>query len=154
MFTILEKKGRISNFFWATDKRLVFSVNRPDSRSTANYNVGQLVAADIDGKNTKLIAGFGSAPDYLQGRRNKARSNPERPATIVHRLPDDDDHILVNFFDNAGFNDLAKLNIKNGKVTFITKSPVIYPNWVFNGKGDLMGVSTSNLENTSEIYLF
>ena len=148
------KKGRISNFFWATDKRLVFSVNRPDSRSTANYNVGQLVAADIDGKNTKLIAGFGSAPDYLQGRRNKARSNPERPATIVHRLPDDDDHILVNFFDNAGFNDLAKLNIKNGKVTFITKSPVIYPNWVFNGKGDLMGVSTSNLENTSEIYLF
>ena len=99
------KKGRISNFFWATDKRLVFSVNRPDSRSTANYNVGQLVAADIDGKNTKLIAGFGSAPDYLQGRRNKARSNPERPATIVHRLPDDYDHILVNFFDNAGFND-------------------------------------------------
>ena len=30
-------KGRISSFFWATDNRLVFSVNRPDSRSTANF---------------------------------------------------------------------------------------------------------------------
>ena len=147
-------KGRISSFFWATDDRLVFSVNRPDTRSTANFNTGQLVAADIDGKNTRLIAGFGSAPDHLQGRRNRPKSNPERPASIVHRLPDDDKHILVNFFDNAGFNDLAKLNIVNGKVTFITRSPVIYPNWVFNSKGDLMGVSSSNLENTSEIFLF
>ena len=105
------KKGRISDFFWATDNRLVFSVTRPDSRSTAEFNIGQLVAADLDGKNTKLIAGYGSAPDHLQGVRNRAKSNPERPASIVHRLPDDDDHILVNFFDNAGFNDLAKLNI-------------------------------------------
>ena len=148
------KKGRISDFFWATDNRLVFSVTRPDSRSTAEFNIGQLVAADLDGKNTKLIAGYGSAPDYLQGVRNRAKSNPERPASIVHRLPDDDDHILVNFFDNAGFNDLAKLNIVTGKVTFITRSPVIYPTWVFNNKGDLMGVWTSNLENTSEIYLY
>ena len=148
------KKGRISDFFWATDNRLVFSVTRPDSRSTAEFSIGQLVAADLDGKNTKLIAGYGSAPDHLQGVRNRAKSNPERPASIVHRLPDDDDHILVNFFDNAGFNDLAKLNIVNGKVTFITRSPVIYPTWVFNNKGNLMGVWTSNLENTSEIYLF
>ena len=64
-------KGRISSFFWATDNRLVFSVNRPDTRSTANFNTGQLVAADIDGKNTRLIAGFGSAPDHLQGKRNR-----------------------------------------------------------------------------------
>ena len=148
------KKGRISDFFWATDNRIVFSVTRPDSRSTAEFNIGQLVAADLDGRNTKLIAGYGSAPDHLQGVRNRAKSNPERPASIVHRLPDDDDHILVNFFDNAGFNDLAKLNIITGKVTFITRSPVIYPTWVFNNKGDLMGVWTSNLENTSEIYLY
>ena len=148
------KKGRISDFFWATDNRIVFSVTRPDSRSTAEFNIGQLVAADLDGRNTKLIAGYGSAPDHLQGVRNRAKSNPERPASIVHRLPDDDDHILVNFFDNAGFNDLAKLNIVTGKVTFITRSPVIYPTWVFNNKGDLMGVWTSNLENTSEIYLY
>ena len=148
------KKGRISDFFWATDNRIVFSVTRPDSRSTAELNIGQLVAADLDGRNTKLIAGYGSAPDHLQGVRNRAKSNPERPASIVHRLPDDDDHILVNFFDNAGFNDLAKLNIISGKVTFITRSPVIYPTWVFNNKGDLMGVWTSNLENTSEIYLY
>ena len=148
------KKGRISDFFWATDNRIVFSVTRPDSRSTAEFNIGQLVAADLDGRNTKLIAGYGSAPDHLQGVRNRAKSNPERPASIVHRLPDDDDHILVNFFDNAGFNDLAKLNIISGKVTFITRSPVIYPTWVFNNKGDLMGVWTSNLENTSEIYLY
>ena len=77
------KKGRISDFFWATDNRLVFSVTRPDSRSTAEFNIGQLVAADLDGKNTKLIAGYGSAPDHLQGVRNRAKSNPERPASIA-----------------------------------------------------------------------
>ena len=137
------KKGRISDFFWATDNRIVFSVTRPDSRSTAEFNIGQLVAADLDGRNTKLIAGYGSAPDHLQGVRNRAKSNPERPASIVHRLPDDDDHILVNFFDNAGFNDLAKLNIVTGKVTFITRSPVIYPTWVFNNRGDHCWVKRS-----------
>ena len=78
-----------------------------------------MVAADIDGKNTRLIAGFGSAPDHLQGcsKEIELKLILNRPASIVHRLPDDDNHILVNFFDNAGFNDLAKLNINNGKVT-------------------------------------
>ena len=147
-------KGQITDFFWATDKRLVFTVARENSRNTEIYNVGQLVAANIDGKRTKLIAGFGSAPDSRQGVRNRDRTNPDRPATIVHRLPKDSNKILVSFFDNAGFNELAELDINNGKVSYITTSPVIYPNWIFNNEGKLMGVSSSTLENNSEIFLF
>ncbi len=147
-------KGQITDFFWATDKRLVFTVARENSRNTEIYNVGQLVAANIDGKRTKLIAGFGSAPDSRQGVRNRDRTNPERPATIVHRLPKDSNKILVSFFDNAGFNELAELDINNGKVSYVTTSPVIYPNWIFNNEGKLMGVSSSTLENNSEIFLF
>ncbi len=147
-------KGQITDFFWATDKRLVFTVARENSRNTEIYNVGQLVAANIDGKRTKLIAGFGSAPDSRQGVRNRDRTNPDRPAVIVHRLPKDSNKILVSFFDNAGFNELAELNINNGKVSYVTTSPVIYPNWIFNNEGKLMGVSSSTLENNSEIFLF
>ena len=147
-------KGQITDFFWATDKRLVFTVARENSRNTEIYNVGQLVAANIDGKRTKLIAGFGSAPDSRQGVRNRDRTNPDRPAIIVHRLPKDSNKILVSFFDNAGFNELAELDINNGKVSYITTSPVIYPNWIFNNEGKLMGVSSSTLENNSEIFLF
>ena len=147
-------KGQITDFFWATDKRLVFTVARENSRSTEIYNVGQLVAANIDGKRTKLIAGFGSAPDSRQGVRNRDRTNPDRPAIIVHRLPKDSNKILVSFFDNAGFNELAELDINNGKVSYVTTSPVIYPNWIFNNEGKLMGVSSSTLENNSEIFLF
>lgn len=147
-------KGQITDFFWATDKRLVFTVARENSRNTEIYNVGQLVAANIDGKRTKLIAGFGSAPDSRQGVRNRDRTNPDRPATIVHRLPKDSNKILVSFFDNAGFNELAELDINNGKVSYVTTSPVIYPNWIFNNEGKLMGVSSSTLENNSEIFLF
>ena len=147
-------KGQITDFFWATDKRLVFTVARENSRNTEIYNVGQLVAANIDGKRTKLIAGFGSAPDSRQGVRNRDRTNPDRPAVIVHRLPKDSNKILVSFFDNAGFNELAELDINNGKVSYVTTSPVIYPNWIFNNEGKLMGVSSSTLENNSEIFLF
>ena len=147
-------KGQITDFFWATDKRLVFTVARENSRNTEIYNVGQLVAANIDGKRTKLIAGFGSAPDSRQGVRNRDRTNPDRPAIIVHRLPKDSNKILVSFFDNAGFNELAELDINNGKVSYVTTSPVIYPNWIFNNEGKLMGVSSSTLENNSEIFLF
>ena len=147
-------KGQITDFFWATDKRLVFTVARENSRNTEINNVGQLVAANIDGKRTKLIAGFGSAPDSRQGVRNRDRTNPDRPAIIVHRLPKDSNKILVSFFDNAGFNELAELDINNGKVSYVTTSPVIYPNWIFNNEGKLMGVSSSTLENNSEIFLF
>ena len=147
-------KGQITDFFWATDKRLVFTVARENSRNTEIYNVGQLVAANIDGKRTKLIAGFGSAPDSRQGVRNRDRTNPDRPAIIVHRLPKDSNKILVSFFDNAGFNELAELDINNGKVSYVTTSPVIYPNWIFNNEGKLMGVSSNTLENNSEIFLF
>ena len=147
-------KGQITDFFWATDKRLVFTVARENSRNTEIYNVGQLVAANIDGKRTKLIAGFGSAPDSRQGVRNRDRTNPDRPAVIVHRLPKDSNKILVSFFDNAGFNELAELDINNGKVSYVTTSPVIYPNWIFNNEGKLMGVSSNTLENNSEIFLF
>ena len=147
-------KGQITDFFWATDKRLVFTVATENSRNTEIYNVGQLVAANIDGKRTKLIAGFGSAPDSRQGVRNRDRTNPDRPAIIVHRLPKDSNKILVSFFDNAGFNELAELDINNGKVSYVTTSPVIYPNWIFNNEGKLMGVSSSTLENNSEIFLF
>ena len=147
-------KGQITDFFWATDKRLVFTVARENSRNTEIYNVGQLVAANIDGKRTKLIAGFGSAPDSRQGVRNRDRTNPDRPAIIVHRLPKDSNKILVSFFDNAGFNELAELDINNGKVSYVTTSPVIYPNWIFNNEGKLMGVSSSTLDNNSEIFLF
>jgi dipeptidyl aminopeptidase/acylaminoacyl peptidase len=147
-------KGQITDFFWATDERLVFSVARGSSRTTELYNYGQLVAANIDGKRTKLIAGWGSAPDTRQGVRNRARTNPDRPALIVHRLPNDPDNILVNFVDNAGYNDLAELNINTGKVKWITTSPVINPRWIFDKEGNLMGVASSTLENNAEIFLF
>ena len=48
-------------------------------------------------KGQKLIAGFGSAPDSRQGVRNRDRTNPDRPAIIVHRLPKDSNKILVSF---------------------------------------------------------
>ena len=106
------RKGQITDFFWATDERLVFTVARDYGRTTELYNAGQLVAADIDGKRTKLIAGYGSASDTRQGKRNRAKTDPDRPAVIVHRLPNDKDNILVSFFDNAGYNELSQLNIK------------------------------------------
>jgi len=147
-------KGQITNFFWATDERLVFTVARDSSRTNEIYTSGQLVAANIDGKRTKLIAGYGSAPDTRQGVRNRDRTNPERPAWIVHRLPKDPENILVNFYDNAGFNELAELNIVTGKVTYLTTSPVVNPNWIFDKDGKLMGVSSSTLQNNAEIFLF
>ena len=55
------KKGSISGFFWATNERLVFSVSQslvPEQLKTGA--AGQLVAANIDGKNTRLIAGWGT----------------------------------------------------------------------------------------------
>ena len=147
------EKGSISDFFWATNERLVFSVTRPSTRTTENWGTGQLVAANIDGKRTRLIAGWGT-DENRKGVHNRAKTDPNRGAYVVHTLPEDKNHIIVNFFDNAGFNDLAKLNINNGKVTYITGSPVIYPSWVLNSNGDLIGVWTADLDNTAEIYLY
>jgi len=148
------KKGQIVDFFWATNERLIFSVVRNSTRVTVLMNYGQKVASNIDGSKTKLIAGYGSRPESMKGRRNKSKNDPSRRARIIHSLPKDPDHVLVNFYDNAGFSDLAKLNIFTSKVNFVAKSPVKYPNWITDKDGNLMGVYGSTLELDEEIFLY
>ena len=81
------EKGSISGFFWATNERLVFSVTRPSTRTTENWGLGQLVAANIDGKRTRLIAGWGT-DENRKGVHNRAKTDPNRGAYVVHTLPD------------------------------------------------------------------
>ena len=46
------KKGKITGFTWVTDERLVFRVARNSTRVVSDFNIGNLVASNIDGKKT------------------------------------------------------------------------------------------------------
>jgi dienelactone hydrolase len=145
------KKGKIIGFDWVTDERLVFEVARNSTRVISNFNVGQLVASNIDGKKTKLISGYGTKE--LQGRMRSKNGN-SRPAIVESILRGDDEHILVTFIDNAGFNELSKLNINTGKVKLIATSPLKYPNWILDEYGNLMGVTSSDKDLEQEIFIY
>jgi dipeptidyl aminopeptidase/acylaminoacyl peptidase len=145
------KKGKIASFSWITDERLAFTVIRNSTRVVSDFFVGQMVASNIDGKKTKLIAGSGTEEGKGRFRDKKGSS---RPAQIVSTLRGDDDHILVNFFDNAGFNELSKLNINTGKVTLVATSPLKYPNWILDADNNLLAVTSSDRNLEQEIFIY
>lgn len=145
------KKGKITGFTWVTDERLVFRVARNSTRVVSDFNIGNLVASNIDGKKTKLIAGYGTKEQ--QGRMRSKKGN-SRAASMESKLKGDDDHILVTFYDNAGFNELSKLNVNTGKVKLVATSPLKYPSWILDADNNLLAVTSSDRKNDQEIFLY
>ena len=86
------KKGEIGNFEWLSDERLLFTRLTKIAGENRLLPTGDLYAVNIDG--TKAI--------MLTGREAKRSSktvkdDPKKPAAMVNILPDEEDHILVQF---------------------------------------------------------
>ena len=96
----------------------------------------------------------------LTGRNAKRSSktvkdDPKKPAQMVHLLPDDDEHILAQFYGSSMFNDVYKVNIYDGKLDKYVASPVRQPQYTFDVKGNVAAVRGMNPDTYRiEIYIY
>lgn len=134
------KKYNVGSYFWSSDDRIVFTVDQTDGQEALSlYSVTREKKPEI----TELV---------------KATFSDRSPvmASIVHTLPDDPDHIIVQY--NKRYvkkPDLYKMRVdtrwnnkrkKNGSMKLIAKNPGDVQNWIVDHDGEVRGaVSTKGL---------
>ncbi|MCK5664076.1 MAG: S9 family peptidase, partial [Thiotrichaceae bacterium] len=98
----------IDGFFWGNNDRIVFTLDKEGTESFALYSVKK------EGGRVKTLV----KPKISWGGRSI------RTASVIDRLPEDDDHVLVSYNKRkVKYPDIYKLNISTGKLTLFSKNP-------------------------------
>lgn len=115
------KRERITNYIWATDERVVIWLGRKYGSLAAPYPTDMVTAVDWNGENRRWLLGKAKGG-------NVAFDRSFRVASLLHRLPDDDEHILITVNDygnrKGSFTEILKLNIHTGWTRRIDKAPM------------------------------
>ncbi len=131
-------KQDIAGFFWANNKDIVFTMDSDGNEAFSLFKV------DTARKKPKVVQLVGST----------AGQSGIRSASTVHLLPDDPDHIIVQYNGRRVKSpDLYKLPIdsrwspqrkKNSKMKLIAKNPGDVQGWVIDHDGNVRGAVTLN----------
>ena len=134
-------KYDVGDYFWASDDRIVFTVDQTDGQEALSlYSVNRAKKPKI----TELIrASFSNRRAVM--------------ASIVNTLPDDPDHIIVQYNKRyVKSPDLYKLRIdtkwnnrreQNPSMELIAKNPGNVQSWIVDHDGDVRGaISTKGVK--------
>ena len=132
------KEQDIAGFFWANNEDIIFTIQSDGSEAFSLYKV------NISKKKPRV--------DLLVG--SKSGASGIRTAAVVHTLPNDPDHIIVQYNGRRiKAPDLYKLNIhsrwnkkrkKNPKMKLIAKNPGDVQGWILDNDGKVRGATTLN----------
>ena len=144
------KKGEIGSFDWLNDERLLFTRLTKRAGENRLLQTGDLYAVNIDGSKAIMLTGRNAK------RSSKTvKDDPKKPAQMVHMLPDDEEHILAQFYGSSMFNNVYKVNIYDGKLDKYVASPVRQPQYTFDTKGNVAAVRGINPDTFRiEIYIY
>jgi dipeptidyl aminopeptidase/acylaminoacyl peptidase len=131
-------KQDIAGFFWANNKDIVFTTDSDGNEAFSLFKI------DSTKKKPRVVQLVGST----------AGASGIRSATTVHLLPDDPDHILVQFNGRKVKSpDLYKLPLnsswdrthkKNRKMKMIARNPGDVQGWIIDHDGNVRGAMTLN----------
>ena len=132
------KEQDIAGFFWANNEDIIFTIQSDGSEAFSLYKV------NISKKKPRV--------DLLVG--SKSGASGIRTAAVVHTLPNDPDHIIVQYNGRRiKAPDLYKLNIhsrwnkkrkKNPRMKIIAKNPGDVQGWILDNDGKVRGATTLN----------
>ncbi|MCJ8318807.1 MAG: S9 family peptidase [Colwellia sp.] len=127
------KEYNVGSYFWSSDDRIVFNVDQSDGQEAFSL---YSVTREKKPKITELVkATFFNRRSIM--------------ASIVHTLPDDPDHIIVQY--NKRYvkkPDLYKMRVdtkwnhrrqKNSSMELIAKNPGDVQNWIVDHDGEVRG---------------
>lgn len=135
------KKQDVGGFFWANNQDIIFTMDSDGKEAISIYSV------DTTKKKPKIVLLVGA----------KVSSAGIRTASVVHQLPDDPDHIIVQFnARDVRAPDLYKLPIhsrwsekrgKNPKMKLVAENPGDVQGWLLDHDGEVRGaVSLKGVE--------
>lgn len=99
-----EKDTYIDDFAWVSDKSVIFNTARKLGRLETPYAVPGMWAMDVDGGNKKNFT-------------DRRWTISDRTRWIISDLPDDEDHVLVQYEDRVLKTTYGRQNIYTGKLT-------------------------------------
>ncbi len=127
------RKQDVAGFFWANDKDIVFTMDSDGNEAFSLFKI------DTSKKEPKVVTLVGS----------RAGASGIRSASVVHTLPEDPDHIIVQFNGRkVTAPDLYKLPIdsrwsdkrkKNTKMKLVAKNPGDVASWIVDNDGEVRG---------------
>jgi len=130
-------KQNIAGFFWANNDQLVFTMDSDGNEAFSLYVVNREGKAKI-----KELVG------------SSIGSSGIRTASVVHQLPEDPEHILVQFNGRqVKAPDLYKLPLnsqwdkrkkRNRRMKIIAKNPGDVGSWLVDNDGDVRGAVSLN----------
>jgi acylaminoacyl-peptidase len=110
----------INDFTWANDERIIAWIGTKFGSLDAPSATHNVAAVNWDGSRREWL--FGRAKS-----ESLAYDTSYRVADLLHRLPDDDDHVLVSVIDatnpDGSYTEVLKLNIYTGRTSRVTKAP-------------------------------
>jgi len=110
----------INDYIWANDERIVASLGRQYGSLDTPLATHEIVAVNWDGKRKEWLFGRGKNENILFDRTYKV-------ATVLNRLADEKNHILVGVNDysnpNSTYTVVYRLNIYSGNMSKVTTAP-------------------------------
>jgi acylaminoacyl-peptidase len=115
------KRERIVDYVWANNERVVVWLGRKVGTLDSPVATDRVAAVNWDGSKREWLLGADKDADVAFNR-------DFRIAEFLHRLPDDDRHILVSMRSathrNGDFTEVLRLNIYNGKTRKVVNAPM------------------------------
>lgn len=145
----------VGNFIWANDERVVAEIISRRDALESPVNYGSLYAINADGTRNLNIFGFGAGEMQTGSRVQKAKATYAH-ATIIDRLNDDKDEILISTRPWArqgeAHGDVFRLNIYTGVRKEVVGLPQMEGRAYTDGRGNLIFANGTNADNTYELY--
>jgi len=140
----------ISNFIWANDERVVTWIGTQYGSLDAPSATHNMAAVNWDGSRKEWL--FGRA-----GSDNIAFDRTYRVADLLHRLPDDNEHILITVNDysnpDSTYTEVLKLDIYSGRTSRVTTAPARGASVVVDNDGAVRMTISENPDNENAIVI-
>lgn len=134
----------ITDFWWVSSTRLLYTQGVHDSNYDAPLADGQLYAVNADGSGRDLLYGYGSVHPYYG------------PAELIATIPDDPQHVLVAVPGSAtrdGVFEIAeKMDVNNGRLEKLVTAPVRNASFVADHKGNIRFASAEDNDGHIQVY--
>lgn len=148
------KNLSISNIIWSSeDYILVQPAVRVPGIADAHTSTGEIGVIDIESGRSELIFGYRAGKKQL-GTHIKQRENTNAAAIVLDTLAEEPFRVLIQTLGygiRGSYNELLKLDVRNGKTTRLARSPI--RNGRFAASATDAVVGGLNVEGGYEVHL-
>ena len=142
----------VARYIWANNERLIAWEGNKNGISESPYPTGNIIAVNVDGRKKRWIYGSGK-----QAKSHVTRFSGRSGASVEHRLPDDDKHVLMQVYSagrDGAHTRLVKLNIYTGREQSLGTSPIKNASLVVDGDGELRYAFGTDIDDNEDWKLF